>query len=269
MEKKTKTSLATDATQVSNAAAPNVNKTVECTKCHKQVIPTNGQQAHKGFVCNECIAAQRKRKRNIIGGSCASLLVAAGIATGIYVSSPTDRTVSGFAGVGEIADSMVVNVDSTKVTFDMSTATATSALVSTQAPISNIAEFKRAVKNNIADAKNGKFSNIVIPSVGTMFEINTNYFVNGGEDVVKELAQTFLKTNKQATILVEGYTCDFGGEQLNTTLSKLRAEAVKKLLVDVGVPSDKIETKWYGKSRYKDFNYPNKSDYRRVIVSIR
>jgi len=258
MEEKTKTSTAS-----------NVNNTTECTHCHNQVNPANGELTPKGFVCNECIAAQKKRKRNIIGGSCASLLVAAGIATGVYVSSPVDRTASGFAGVGEITDSMAINVDSANVAFDMSAATATSASVSTQAPISNIADFKRAVESNIADAKNGKSSVFVIPSVGTMFEINTNYFVSGGEDIVKELAQTYLKTNKKATILVEGYTCDLGGTQLNSTLSKLRAETVKNVLVEKGVPSDKIETKWYGKSRYKDFNYPNKSDYRRVIISIK
>lgn len=268
MEEKTKTTSATDATQASNAVAPNVNKSVECTKCHKQVTPANGQQSSKGFICNECISAQKKRKRTIIGGSCASLLVAAGIATGFYASAPSNRTASGFAGVGDITDSMTVNVDSVKAAFDISTATAVSAPVSTQAPISNIAEFKRIVENNIADAKNSKSTNIVIPSVGVMFEINTNYITNGS-DVVKELAKAFLKTDKKANILVEGFTCDLGSEQLNNNLSKLRAEAVRDILIDSGVPSDKIEIKWYGKSRYKDFNYPNKSDYRRVVVSIK
>lgn len=99
--------------------------------------------------------------------------------------------------------------------------------------------------------------------------MNTNYFINDGEAIVKELAYAYLQTNKLATICIEGYTCDLGGDGLNTNLSKLRAEAVKDILVSAGVPTDKIETKWYGKSRYKDFNYSDKSEYRRVIVSIK
>lgn len=54
---------------------------------------------------------------------------------------------------------------------------------------------------------------------------------------------TYLQTNKQATILVEGYTCNLGSDKLNQKLSELRADAVKKVLVEAGVPSDKIETK--------------------------
>ena len=102
-----------------------------------------------------------------------------------------------------------------------------------------------------------------------VYPVKIFQFLYAVTEIVKELAKTYLQTNKQATILVEGYTCDLGGDQLNQKLSELRADAVKKILIETGVPSDKIETKWYGKSRYKEFNYPNKSDYRRVIVSIK
>ena len=249
--------------------APNKQKTVECTKCHKQVVPTNGILDKSGFICNECVVKQKKRKRNIIAGSCASVVAATCLCGGIYMCSPENRTGVGFDGVGEITDSMNVVVDSAIVAFNMATATATSDPVSTQNPISNIAEFKAAISKNVGDAQKSNKQNVVIPSIGVRFEINTNYFVLGNNEIVKELAKTYLQTNKQATILVEGYTCDLGGDQLNQKLSELRADAVKKILIETGVPSDKIETKWYGKSRYKEFNYPNKSDYRRVIVSIK
>ena len=243
-------------------------QTVECSKCHKTVNSTDGVQSTNGFVCNECVKT-KKHKRYIIGGSCAALLAALGITTGVYMSSPSERTADGFAGVGEITDSMNIEVDSANISFDMSTATISSAPISTQAPISNLAEFKRAVEQNVADASNSKSKNLVLPTVGAMFEINTNYFVSGAEDVVKELAQTYLKTNKQSIILVEGFTCDLGGSQINMRLSKLRADAVRKVLENAGVPSDKIETKWFGKSRNAEFKYANQSDYRRVIISIK
>ena len=246
---------------------PNGQKTVECSKCHKQVGSANGIQTNSGFICNECAAKQKKRKRNIIGGTCAGVVAAC--LCGIYMYSPEGRTGEGFDGVGEIYDSMNVVVDSANVSFDLAAVTATSAPVSTQAPITNIADFKAAISKNIADAQKTNSQNVVMPSIGIMFDINTNYFVSGNNEIVKELANSYLQTNRQATILVEGYTCNLGGDRLNLKLSELRADAVKKVLVDAGVPADKIETKWYGKSRYKDFKYPNKSDYRRAIISIK
>lgn len=75
------------------------------------------------------------------------------------------------------------------------------------------------------------------------------------------------QTNKEATILVEGYTCDLGG--VNFKLSEVRAKAVKKILVNAGIPENKIEVKWYGKSRFKEFKYSSKSEYRRVILSVK
>lgn len=243
------------------------NGTVECTKCHQHVNASDAQQTTKGVVCNNCVKAQKKRNK-IYAGSAAGVIVAA-IAGGIYFTSPAGLTGSGFDGVGEINDSMNIVVDSANVSFDMATATAASSPVTTQAPISNLAEFKSVLSNNIDNAQKSKNNKIVIPSVSALFRMNTNYFINDGEGIVKELAAAYLQTNKKATICVEGYTCDLGEDELNTNLSKLRAEAVKDILVSAGVPTNKIETKWYGKSRYKDFNYSDKSEYRRVIVSIK
>lgn len=243
------------------------NGTVECTKCHQQVNASNAQQTSKGVVCNNCINAQKKRNK-IYAGSAAGVIAAA-IAGGVYFTSPAGLTGSGFDGVGEINDSMNVAVDSASVSFNMATVTAASSPVSTQAPISNLAEFKSALGNNVSEAQKNKDGKIVIPSIGAMFAVNTNYFANDGETIVKEFAKAYLNTNKKAMILIEGYTCDLGGDKMNTTLSQLRAEAAKNVLEAAGVPSDRIETKWYGKSRYNEFSYSDKSEYRRVTISIK
>ncbi|MCC8039104.1 MAG: OmpA family protein [Bacteroidales bacterium] len=251
------------------STSPDPNQKVECIKCHNQVPANNGIQAKDGFVCNDCVVKQKKRQRNVIWMACAAVIVIAAACVAICLSTDGNRTGQGFEGVGQINDDMKVSVDSAAVAFDMSGVTAVSTPVTTQAPISDLAEFKNVIKRNIAKAQQDNSNDLDIPAVGVMFELNTNQLVAGGEDLARELANTYLKTNQKAKILVEGYTCDLGSERVNDALSKARAEAIVKLLTDMGVAPDKIEAKWYGKSRYQEFNYPNKSDYRRVILSIR
>lgn len=239
-------------------------QSVKCSKCHKQVSPTDGVQKSNRFVCNECLGKGKKRTLLAIIG----VVVVAAVIVWIF-SGNSKRTGEGFEGVGEIQDSVSLSVNVNEVKFDLSTATAVSSPVSTQAPISNLAEFKNVFAQNMASATEENSKNIVIPSVSPLFEINTNHFVNDGNALVREFASVYNKTNKEANILVEGFTCDLGGVNMNNKLSEVRAETVKKILVDAGIPEDKIEVKWYGKSRFNEFKYSDKSEYRRVILSVR
>ena len=163
---------------------------------------------------------------------------------------------------------MELSVDSNNVEIDLASKTAASNSVSAQAPISNLSSFKHVLSQNIESSKKDKSGKLVIPSVSPLFGINTNYFVGDGEALVKEFASTFAKTDKKAKLLVEGFTCDLGGETLNNKLSEARAEVVKNILMNAGIPEQNIEMKWYGKSRFGEFKYSNKSDYRRVTISV-
>ena len=245
------------------------NQYVECRDCHKQVLFSNGIQSNKGIVCNDCFAKQEKRKRKFITLSCIIAIVAMCVCAGIYTLYTINKTGQGFDGVTQISDSMNVTADSARFSFDLSTSTAVCPPITTQAPIANLDDFKSCMQKNVLGAVNENNRDLIIPSVAVMFEFNTNYFVHGGEELVKEFASVYLKTNKKANILVEGFTCDLGTSQVNFLLSKLRAEAIATILIDMGICSDNIEIKWYGKSRYGEFNYPCKSDYRRVIISIK
>ena len=89
-----------------------------------------------------------------------------------------------------------------------------------------------------------------------------------GEELLKEFAKTFLQTNGQATLLVEGYACDLGTDRLNDRLSEKRAQLVKKNLIEAGIPSDKIEVKSYGESQYGTV-YQTREENRRVNVSVK
>lgn len=242
-----------------------IRQNVECSKCHKQVSSTDGVQKPNGFVCNECIS---KRKKQTLLVAIGGVVVAAAIIAWIFLGN-SKRTGEGFGGIGEIQDSVSLSVNANEVKFDLSTATAVSSPVSTQAPISNLVDFKNVFAQNVADATDKNAKDIAIPSVSPLFEFNTDHFINDGEALVREFAAVYNKTNKEATILVEGFTCDLGEVNLNNKLSEVRAKVVKKILVDAGIPESKIEVKWYGKSRFKEFKYSSKSEYRRVILSVK
>lgn len=60
---------------------------------------------------------------------------------------------------------------------------------------------------------------------------------------------TKLKENAAMKIIVNGYTDSVGNVEANLDLSKRRAEAVKKYLVDHGISESRITTAWYAESR--------------------
>ena len=239
---------------------------VECTRCHKQVSPENGQQKKAGFVCNECLA---KSQRNKIIAVCAILACCvAGAITWFYVGGSEKRTASGFDGVSEINDSVNVEIDSINVEFNLATATITSVPVSTQAPVSNIEEFKRVVAQNVDAAKSSKTNSLNIPVSSVQFGFQQATISADAYNLIRELVGLYNQTSKKNEIIVEGYACSIGEDAPNNYISQQRAEAVKAALVENGVDAAKITTQWYGKSKNSEFNLPKNEDNRRVLISI-
>lgn len=130
--------------------------------------------------------------------------------------------------------------------------------------IQDIESFQKYMEEN-RKTSDGKVVEFV--PIRNMFDLASSNVSNC--DLINEFAKNYLQTDKTATILVEGYACDLGDDTSNMKLSKDRAIAVKNVLVECGVAEDKIETKWYGESRYNELGYPSKEDHRRVNVSIK
>ena len=59
-------------------------------------------------------------------------------------------------------------------------------------------------------------------------------------------------------ITVEGHTDNKGKREVNVKLSQARAEAVKKFVVDKGVPADRITAKGFGPDKPADTNETEK-----------
>jgi len=58
-----------------------------------------------------------------------------------------------------------------------------------------------------------------------------------------------LKCEPEAKIVIEGYCCYIGTEEYNLALGELRANAIKKFLVERGIDAGRIETKSWGEAK--------------------
>lgn len=254
----------------------NLNKTtsaptaggVECTKCHKQVPAANGQEKNGQFICNDCLSKSKRNKRIAIAAILACCL--AGGLTWYFLDKPNKKiTATGFEGVDGINDSVNVQIDSINMEFNLATTAITSAPVSTQAPISNIEEFKRVVAQNIDAASSGTATSLEIPVSAIQFDFKSADLSPASKALVKEIAALYNQTSKENTIVIEGYACNIGEDAPNDYISKERAEVVKSAFVENGVDASKLTTHWYGKSENSEFNLPRNEDNRRVLISIR
>ena len=118
-----------------------------------------------------------------------------------------------------------------------------------------------------AKVEKGEANAIMFPNVSSLFELASAELSSEGRAIIAELASKYGQTHQEATILVEGYTCDLGSVPFNDELSQRRAENVKAEIAKY-IPASKITAKWYGKRMFKKFKFDTKDEYRRVNIRI-
>lgn len=133
--------------------------------------------------------------------------------------------------------------------------------------LTNVANFKTEWEKNLENAKINEAKQIVIPSVGVLFELGSSVVSEEGRKLIQEFTSAYLQTNKEATVLIESYTCDIGTDENNMTLSNDRANVIKAVLENMGVTS--VEVKSYGESTYNDLSCKSKEEHRRGNISVK
>lgn len=78
-----------------------------------------------------------------------------------------------------------------------------------------------------------------------LFDTGKAQLKPGGSREVRKLAQ-FLREHPQRNVSIEGFTDSQGSDEYNQSLSERRAEAVKRELVDSGIPEQNISSKGFG-----------------------
>ena len=92
-----------------------------------------------------------------------------------------------------------------------------------------------------------------IVAANVMFKSNSASLTRNSYPAIRELADS-MKTNPDLDLLIEGHTDNQGSEAYNVKLSEDRANAVKNLLIQFGVPDNRIEVKAFGDSQPVESN---------------
>jgi peptidoglycan-associated lipoprotein len=113
----------------------------------------------------------------------------------------------------------------------------------TETPVSD-SEFRDFARDDVVDS-----------SVSTEgFEFATVYFamdkstISSGAHVILDSAGKELSSNGEA-IVIEGHCDDTGSDDYNLALGERRAEAVRKYLFNLGVPTQQMQIVSYGESK--------------------
>jgi outer membrane protein OmpA-like peptidoglycan-associated protein/tetratricopeptide (TPR) repeat protein len=78
-----------------------------------------------------------------------------------------------------------------------------------------------------------------------LFDFDKYFLRDKSKDVLQNL-YSFLKENPTVNVRLDGHTDWFGTEQYNDRLSKNRAIAAHKYLINKGISPKRIENKWFG-----------------------
>jgi peptidoglycan-associated lipoprotein len=105
----------------------------------------------------------------------------------------------------------------------------------------------------IANADNSVSSDVQnAMGLKTVFFAYDSFRIDGTENaVIKENAK-ILKENQNVAIQIEGHCDQRGGIQYNLALGEKRANAIKSILVSLGIEHSRIEIISYGKERPLD-----------------
>jgi outer membrane protein OmpA-like peptidoglycan-associated protein len=101
------------------------------------------------------------------------------------------------------------------------------------------------------------------------FEVNKSVVQPAMRSRLTEIARA-LATARDSSILIEGHTDADGSNEYNLELSRLRAEAVRSVLVAGGVSPDRVETQGYGETKpiASNSSASGKAQNRRVEIIL-
>lgn len=223
---------------------------LECSKCNTKLSPEELKDNKKN-ICKKC-QGQRKKKIALI-----TLLTTISVVALSSFYFKDHKELLGFDGVN-ITDSTAVK----QRTISLEAETAT-----TVAPkIENIGETITDLESFKREIETSK----TIPSIGVLYNLNNYSLASSSKSLLDYFVNNYNESKSTKAFQIEGYTCDLGSEEVNNIISKERAEVVKNYLISKGVAEDKIEVKWYGKSKFTVGNNIDQSriEQRRSNISI-
>jgi len=103
-----------------------------------------------------------------------------------------------------------------------------------------------------------------------LFDYNSYELSEEAKQALGEIKRVLFENSKLKSIVIEGYTDDIGSDVYNLKLSKNRADEVKDLFISLGVNSETIVTRGYGKAnpKFPNIDEANRKKNRRIEMLI-
>jgi len=127
--------------------------------------------------------------------------------------------------------------------------------------------------NPIDDNKMGDSGHAIVPV--NLYNMPVLFFFDTAKphaeyaDYIYSYVRKYKEEGNGRKILIEGFSCDYGTEEHNEDLSKMRAGYVRSEFIKAGIPAGNIQIKYYGKSRYPKMGYGLRKYYWRAQVSLK
>lgn len=96
------------------------------------------------------------------------------------------------------------------------------------------------------DSITKEFEKIDFPNVKFVF--NETTIISGTETGIEQVIE-FMKKNETIIIEIQGYTDSQGSKEFNLELSQKRADKIKELITNSGIPSERLVAKGYGEEK--------------------
>lgn len=126
---------------------------------------------------------------------------------------------------------------------------------------SNVNEPISAASEDIDFIKNKKdYQSFIIT-----FDFESIEVKSSEKDILSKVVKA-KQNNPNSEIIVCGYTCDYGSNDVNNWISQYRAVSVKNELKKLGVSEGDIKLYWYGKTKNNPQSAPNKGNRKCEIL---
>jgi outer membrane protein OmpA-like peptidoglycan-associated protein len=128
----------------------------------------------------------------------------------------------------------------------------------------------RATLSRLAEVRQEARGLVLTLPGSVYFEVNKSVVQPAMRSRLTEIARALSTAGEDSTLLIEGHTDSDGSNEYNLELSRLRAEAVRSVLVAGGVPPNRIETQGYGETRpiASNSSSTGKAQNRRVEIVL-
>lgn len=105
------------------------------------------------------------------------------------------------------------------------------------------------------DGYTGSINDVPLEERSDVLENDTVYFSYDSSEITPEMKaiinkhMSFLQNHTDIKVILEGHTDERGANSYNVVLGESRAQAVKDVLLEAGIPDTQVEIISYGESR--------------------